>query len=265
MMDIFYRSNITIIFLVLFVCAPMYVCAQEVRRGPDLQTSDGSFFDPTRAPEKVEELYRFGIEYRLEAGYVQNNERSGTKSYPDMYLHGGRLGATFTFLLPSRFSLQAGVLYSIAYGVTDQHWHSVTQETVQTEYIRHRVLEHQLVVPVRAFYTVPLWKDLNLFFYGGPQLQVGLSESDNMESHLSVPMKAWLKSEGVRTESYDRLGEGELGRCNIQLGVGGGLEWGRYRLQAGYDFGLNNLIMSPVISDQHMWEWGWYTSFSYRL
>ena len=255
----------SIIVMVLCIGMAMSARAQEARRAPDLQTADGRFFDPTRAPEKVEELYHFAVHYRLEAGYVQNNERSATGSYPDMYLHGARLGATATFILPSRFSLQAGLLYSIAYGVTDQHWHSVTQETVQTEYMRHRVLEHNLVIPVRAFYTVPLWKELNLFFYGGPQLQIGLAENDYMEQHRSAPMPAWLEAQGVPTKSYDRLAEGELGRCNIQLGVGGGLEWDRYRLQAGYDFGLNNLVAAPLTGDQQMWEWGWYTTFSYRL
>jgi hypothetical protein len=57
----------------------------------------------------------------------------------------------------------------------------------------------------------------------------------------------------------------ELIRANIQWGLGGGLEWDRYRLQAGYDFGLNNLIKHPVIDDQQMWQWGWFVSFCYKF
>jgi hypothetical protein len=65
-------------------------------------------------------------------------------------------------------------------------------------------------------------------------------------------------------KSYDRYAD-ELLRANIQLGVGGGLEWDRYRLQAGYDFGLNNLVRQQQTIPAYLAEWGWYVSFSYRL
>jgi hypothetical protein len=57
----------------------------------------------------------------------------------------------------------------------------------------------------------------------------------------------------------------ELVRANIQLGLGGGLECDKYRLQSGYDFGLNNLVKHPQRKGQYMSEWGWYVSFSYRF
>jgi hypothetical protein len=85
-----------------------------------------------------------------------------------------------------------------------------------------------------------------------------------MQPHLSANAKAWLDKQGVATEPYDRMAD-ELVRANIQLGVGGGLEWDRYRLQSGYDFGLNNLIKHPQLPKQQMTEWGWFVSFSYRL
>ena len=101
-----------------------------------------------------------------------------------------------------------------------------------------------------------------MFFYGGPQLHIGLAENDYMETHLSDKNKEWMQAEGIHVEPYDRMQE-ELIRANIQLGVGGGFEWDRYRLQAGYDFGLNNQVR--LSNDRHMWKWGWYTSFSYRF
>jgi hypothetical protein len=57
----------------------------------------------------------------------------------------------------------------------------------------------------------------------------------------------------------------ELIRANIQWGLGGGLEWDCYRLQSGYDFGLNNLVKHPQTAGQYMSEWGWFISFSYRF
>lgn len=248
---------------ILFLCALcVSVLAEDVRK-PDTRLADNTFFDPTRK-EKEREEYHFGVEYRIEAGFVQHNQRTTSLSYPDMYLHGARVGATFTFLLPIHFSIQTGLLYTLVYGRQEQHWRSMTAPTTQTEYIHHRVLEHNLTIPVRAFYTIPVWKQLNVFLYGGPQLHIGLAENDYMKTHLSDGTKIWLDNQGVATEPYDRM-MNELVRANIQLGVGAGLEWDVYRLQGGYDFGLNNLVSRPAVSGQQMWEWGWYVSFSYKF
>jgi len=230
---------------------------------PGMQLEDNTFFDPSRNTEQ-EERYQFGMEYRIEAGYVQDWQRTHDISFREMYLHGMRLGATFTFLLPKHFSMQTGLLYTLQYGIKDQHWRSVDAPSVQTEYIRHRVLAHQFTIPVRAFYTIPLWKQLNLFFFTGPQLHIGLAENDYMQKHLSEGTEAWLSSQGIPTEPYDRMAD-ELVRANIQWGLGGGLEWDCYRLQGGYDFGLNNLVKHPVVKDQYMSEWSWHVSFSYRF
>ena len=227
------------------------------------QIADNTFFDPTKKEVK-KEVYEFGVEYRLEAGYVQHEQRTRELSYPNMFLHGARVGATFTFKLPYHFGIETGLLYTLLCGKNEQHWRSIDAPSTQEEYIAHTVLEHNLTVPLRAFYVIPLWKELNLFFYGGPQLHMGMAETDHMDLHLSDNTKAWLESQSIRTESYDRL-TNELLRVNIQMGVGGGLEWDRYRLQSGYDFGLNNRVQSPVIGYQYMSEWGWYVSFSYRF
>jgi len=235
--------------------------ADDVRK-PDLQIADNTFFDPTKKKE-VEE-YHFGMEYRLEAGYVQHNQRTRGLTYPDMYLHGGRIGVTFTFLLPLHFSMQTGLLYTLTYGRNEQHWRSMSAQTTQEEYITHRVLEHYLTVPVRMYYTIPLWKKLNLFFYTGPQLHIGLAQTDYMKLHLSDETKTWLDGQGVPTQTYDRFGD-ELIRANIQWGLGGGLEWDCYRLQSGYDFGLNNMARSLGDTKRYMAEWGWFVSFSYRF
>ena len=230
---------------------------------PAYQIADNTFFDPTRKVEK-ENSYAFSVDYRIEAGYAQHQQRSRTLTYPDMYLHGIRLGATFTFNLPIHFSLQTGLLYTLLYGNNEQHWRSLDAPTTQTEYIKHRVLAHNLTVPVRVFYTIPLWKQLNLFFYTGPQLQIGLAQNDYLQTNLSSKAENWLQTQGIATEPYDRMTD-ELMRANIQYGVGGGLEWDCYRLQSGYDFGLNNLVRRKQTDTQHMWEWGWYVSFSYRF
>ena len=238
--------------------------AQEKTNQPDLQIADNTFFDPTRK-EKKKEAYQFGMVYRIEAGYVQANQRTKNYSAADMFQHGARVGVDFDFLLPLNFSMQVGVLYSITYGTQEQHWRSMTAQSVQTEYIKHRVLQHDLTIPVRCYYTIPLWRQLNMFFYTGPQMQIGLAQKDYLQTHLSEQTQQWLQERGVQTQEYDRYKEDELRRFNIQYGLGGGFEWDKYRIQSGYDFGLNNLIKNKVASNQHLWEWSWYVSFVYKL
>ena len=244
--------------------------ADDVRK-PDYQLADNSFFDPTR--KKAEEAYHFGMEYRIELAYVQKDQRSNG-TYPGMYMHGARLGGTFTFLLPIHFSLQTGLFYTFTYGHHAQHWPSVGDP--EEEYIQHRVMQHQLTIPVKMYYTVPLWQKLNLFFFTGPQLHVGLAQNDNMKLDLSERYwdgtkwvdgaKEWLESIGVPTSKYDRYAD-ELIRANIQWDLGMGIEWDRYRLQGGYDFGLNNLVKDKTLRKEkhYLSEWGWYVTLCFRL
>lgn len=235
------------------------------------------FFDPTRKVEKVKEPYVFGVDYRFEVGYLQNQQRSSTWMNP--YLHGVKLGVTFDFRLPYHFSVQTGLGLSTAYGRIEQHFRSQNQETAQVEYLRHGVNPYYIEVPVRAYYTQKLWKELNLFFYAGPKVQVGLAQLDFVHDHLSDLTREWARQEGVQLENHNRYmgysytaADGsveevapELHRMNIQMGLGGGLEWAQYRLVAGYDFGLNNLLNRRVLPASSMHEWGWYVSFAYRI
>lgn len=262
-------KRISILFLACALCAGAY--ADDQKKRPDLQIADNSFFDPTKKRVE-EEAYHFGVEYRLEAGYVQHSQRTRKLSYPQLYLDGFRFGATFTFLLPMHFSLQTGLLYTFTYGKNEQYWRSMSIEATQTEIIKNTVFEHNLTVPVRVYYTIPLWKQLNLFFFTGLQINVGISEDVHMETALSHkeeeddPMrtKEWLESMGIPVEGYNRM-DRDRTRVNAQWGLGGGIEWDRYRLQAGYDFGLNNLAKKNGASYRYMAEWGWFVSFSYRF
>lgn len=263
------RKNL-IIFLLL---AALAVTAQEPAV-PTLETSEPDFFDPTRI-EKVKEPYTFGIDWRVEVGYVQNAHRSDSLTYENTFMHGFRLGATADFLLPMHFSIQTGILYTFTYGEALQKWGYISYEDytspdpvtgkVHSATINHRLYEHQLTIPVRAYYTIPLWRQLNLFFFTGPQLHIGLALKDDMQADISTATRQWFASVGQPCDPYDRYASRELWRTTIQWGLGGGLEWDCYRLQAGYDFGLNNQVRNRLIPDQKMNEWHWFVSFAYKL
>ena len=242
------------------LCLLLGVSGWAEDKKPDFLIADNSFFDPTK---KKEEVYHFGMEYRLEFGYVQKEQRSNG-TYPGMYMHGGQIGATFTFLLPIHFSLQTGLLYTITYGLHQQHWPTLATEGFpKVEYIQHRVMEHQLTIPLRMYYTVPLWRKLNLFFYTGPQLHIGLAAIDRLTPYLTDNTRAWVEEQGVTMEAYDRY-TSEQNRVNVQWGLGAGIEWDRYRFVGGYDFGLNNLIRYND-TYRFMSEWQWHMTLAFRL
>lgn len=254
------------LIILLYICVlalPIFAQLSDEERakiGAGEINRQAEFFDPTRKEKKEKEVYRFSVDYRIEAGYVQNQQRSD--SWRNPFLHGAKLGFTADFNLPYHFSIQTGLAACVTYGQIEQHWRSQNQESVQKEYIRHGFNQYYLEVPVRAYYNQKLWKDLNLFFFAGPKLEIGLAQLDFVHEHLSDPTREWLLSEGVEIGNCNRYSTGELYRTNLQFGLGGGMEWDCYRLVAGYDFGLNDLVRQK---DYVMNEWGWYVSFAYRI
>ncbi len=249
---------------ILILCALLAVASvsaqDELRmKQPDLHTTE--FFDPTA--KKEVEPYKFSTDWRLEAGYVQWNERM--LDTVAVYQHGMRLGATVDLNLPYNFSVQTGALATLTYGVNDQHWRSMSAEHAQKEVLNHHIVQLQLTIPARVYYKVTLWKKLRMFFFAGPQLQLGLMNYDIIDNQTSADVTEWLEMNNIPTTNHDRYVTKELYRTNIQFGLGGGIEWDRYRLQSGYDFGLNNLMRTPVVAKQKMHQWGWMVTFSYQL
>ena len=251
-----------ILLICLFGMSSRMVAQDKSIRTGGLEQHD--FFDPTRT-EQVQENYAFGITYRVDGGYSQGHQRMFSDTISALYLHGARVGAQFDIALPKRFSVNIGLLYSVMYGVSRQHYHSVSSEQVQAEVVNNHIVEHALTIPVRVQYNIPLYKQLSMHLYAGPQLMFGLAETDYVDAQVSDATRTWLLAQGKRLDTYDKYISKDLFRTNIQLGVGGGLTWDRYRLEAGYDFGLNNLLRTPVYSKDRMWEWQWHVSFVYSL
>lgn len=249
------------IFTLALLCliALPFMAQDTYTNTPDLQVAQQEFFDPTR---KEKEVYQFSTTWRLEAGYVQDNQKQDTSS---LYFHGMRLGATVDFNLPYHFSIQTGLLASFAYGLNSQHWALAAEEDVQINTVDHNLLQLQLIIPARAYYNITLWKQLRLFFYAGPQLQLGLMSYDIIQTDMAPSTMQWYEQQGLALSNHDRYAEKQLYRTNIQFGLGGGLEWDKYRLQSGYDFGLNNIYRERVLPGQKLNTWGWHITFSYSL
>ena len=76
------------IYLLLFICmSAMPIFAQltdeeKARVGAGEINRQQEFFDPTRKEKKEKEVYQFSVDYRLEVGYLQNQQRSDSWCNP---------------------------------------------------------------------------------------------------------------------------------------------------------------------------------------
>ena len=54
-----------------------------------------------------------------------------------------------------------------------------------------------------------------------------------------------------------------LNQLDLQLGLGLGVQWKKYQLKGGYDWGLINISKSASIGN--LYQKGWYVSLSVTL
>ncbi len=189
--------------------------------------------------------------WRVEAGYVQPYQFGN--GYRTTYFHGGKLGALVDVNFKYNLSLQTGLTYSLAYGINQQNYPYLG------EYVRYSTQLHQLDVPVRAVYKLQLPKQFALFAFAGPTFQIGLYAPEKADSHLS---DITTSTTGIVSGTTNVYAERVL-PFNFMLGVGGGVEWTDYRLQAGYDFGMHNLYRNEL--GVNMYQRNWFVSFSYAF
>ncbi|MDP4238637.1 MAG: outer membrane beta-barrel protein [Bacteroidota bacterium] len=203
--------------------------------------------------------------YRLEVGY-NNPVRTGTGASANLsninplpidvlntqvgslsstYFNGIHLGATVEYDLKNQFSLLTGALYNLVYSDKIQIYPKSTSITYVT-------WGHSLDIPIRLTYTQPLSRTLKVFGFAGPNINIGLYQSTKTTSDVSY----------IPSKFSDLYKDAVLNRLNFQLGAGGGVQWKKYQLKAGYDFGINNLNR---LGTGNMYQKGWYVTFGYSF
>jgi len=183
------------------------------------------------------------LTYRLEVGY-NNPVRYGV-GVSSIYFNGMRAGLTAELELKNNLSLLTGALYNLVYSDALQKYPNLTS-------VRKLSYGHFIDVPVRVAYTYPFSKDLKIFGFAGPNLNIGLSQIQGTISTVST----------VPTAYADLYKNSILNQFDLQLGAGGGLQWKKFQLKAGYDFGLLKLNKSTT---ENLYQKGWYVSLSVNL
>lgn len=221
-------------FLVLFFAFPFSNFAQKSTNAtPTSISSDKSY-----------------PKFSIEAGYV-NQIRYGSKVSPT-YFNGGRIGATANYNLKNNVSLLTGVLYSVVYSDKRQGY-------PDSKFVNYYTLGHFIDIPLQAIYNLPLSKTLKLFAFAGPNVNIGLYQKQNITS-----TQTYLATDPlyVQSKPIDFYKESILNRLNLQIGVGGGVQWKNYQLKSGYDFGINNL---NKLDTGNQYQKGYYVTFSYEF
>jgi len=183
--------------------------------------------------------------YRLEVGY-NNPDRTGV-GYSHTYFNGIRLGGTAEFDLKNNLSLLTGALYNFVYSFKIQGYPN-------SKSVSYESFGHFVDIPLRITYTYPLTKDLKIFGFAGPNINVGLAQTMKTTSTVnSIPSVPFS----------DLYAKAVLNRINFQVGAGGGMQWKTYQLKAGYDFGINNL--NKFSGTGNLYQKGWYVSVAYQF
>jgi len=185
--------------------------------------------------------------YRLEVSY-NNPVRTGS-GISSTYFNGIQLGGTGEYNLKNNFSLLTGVLYNFVYS-------DKIQKGANSQDVTYKTQGHFLDIPIRLVYTYPLNKNLKVFGYGGPNLNVGLFQNlkiTSTQAYASTsPFYIQPRSINVYNSSDSQY---QLNRLNLQIGLGGGVQWKKYSIKSGYNFGINNLNKLDTGS---MHQGGWY-------
>ena len=86
------------------------------------------------------------------------------------------------------------------------------------------------------------------------------------------PTLSWLQNKTpdpslIKPYKHDYYTDRIYNRFNLQWSIGGGLQWLNYRLQGGYNFGLNNIALyqPDTGSRTNLHEWSWEVSFIYTF
>ena len=194
--------------------------------------------------------------YRLEVGFV-SPKQSGAELSTN-YFNGGRLGVTAEFGLKHNFSLLTGALYSLVYSNKVQYYSS-------TDSVTYKTFGHSIDIPLRLTYTLPLSKNLKIFGFAGPNINVGIAQPRKTTAVLSSSLREVIDEFGnVPTNGTEDLYKNAMiSRINFQMGAGGGVQWKNYQLKGGYDFGINSI--NKVETSKLFRQGGWYVSLVYQF
>lgn len=191
------------------------------------------------------------IQYRITADYGQSFQY-GQQSVTSPY-HILRGGMHIDIPIKHRFSIETGLKYNYVFG-------KKTQRYPHSGVAKYNYTGHLIDIPVRIHYTLPIFWGLKLFAYAGPNLNIGLAQQQtiNFTQQQVTPTLALPYPTSGTYDAYANTHN----RFNIQIGAGGGIQWKKFRIRSGYDWGINNLHKGTDITERMK---GWHIGIEYEF
>ncbi len=206
--------------------------------------------------------------YGIEAGFVQPKQ-SGAQ-FRTSYFNGARLGGNVEFELKNNFSLLTGALYSLVYSDRTQYYYS-------TDSVNYKTLNHAIEIPLQVQYSLPVSKNFKFFAYAGPNIAIGLAQPQKVTAVISstakteiepmIPenMKQFVRLESDSYADNDLYVKNMIQRINLQISIGGGVQFKNYKLKGGYDFGINSINKIDTSKLMRLQQSGWFVSLIYQF
>lgn len=187
----------------------------------------------------------------VQVGFTQPTTRlnmpvSGKeKTLTPTALNGFKVGVVYDATLVAGFGYTIGLNYTFGAKKTD--WKSVGSNTYPRSY--KSTMYHQLEIPVDWQYKFEIAKKTWFMLYTGPTLQCGLAFKESTYNQITSSGDITIDAK----DRYNMKSVFALNRLNVTWGVGAGLQYERYFIRGGYDFGLINPYKSDVfnISDEY--------------
>lgn len=187
----------------------------------------------------------------VQVGFTQPTTRlnmpvSGKeKTLTPTALNGFKVGVVYDATLVAGFGYTIGLNYTFGAKKTD--WKSVGSNTYPRSY--KSTMYHQLEIPVDWQYKFEIAKKTWFMLYTGPTLQCGLAFNES--KHTQILANA--PEEKTTTDRYKMSSTLAFKRLNVTWGVGAGLQYNRYFVRGGYDFGLINPYKADkfIITDEY--------------
>jgi hypothetical protein len=190
----------------------------------------------------------------IEGGYL-NPKRYGADTSED-YFDAVRVGVLYEHVLPYNFGVQTGALLNTGYA------HKIQRFGIGTDKVEYSTWNYGIDIPVRGIYHQKLFWGLSMFAFAGPNIQLGIYQPQEVNASLSDIYTEILGISSGTRDLYTYKDDKGVRRINLQMGVGGGLQWRKYALKSGFDWGLNGLDRT---GRDRVLQRNWYVSFVYQL
>jgi len=210
---------------------------------------------------KAEGKQYFGVQVGFTQPITRLNQpvQGQEKTLAPTTYNGLKIGLLYDATLIKGFGYSIGLNYTFA--GHQSTWTDVNPNH-STKQEKEKKLYHQLELPVDWQYKFEIAQDFWLMLYTGPTLQFGLDFGGKSYTRPAPNQPAELKPNSVK-DYYDNAHA--LKRINVTWGVGAGIQYERYFIRGGYDFGLINPYKAQMFDEQDIYTRGRFDQWQIKL